>query len=176
LTDLLDNIKEITARIERHQIELREASKEAFKEGMRHFFEQYPFVAMVAWTQYTPWFNDGDPCEFGVHDFTFHTHKDVNGDDEEGGDSEAYYERYYEDGPEFASKCRKELYTGYSETERRSIYERNEQFDPQYAEAKETASKLLNAIPQDIYRSMFGDHVAVKVTRDGVDVEEYEHD
>ena len=28
-------------------------------------------VKAVAWTQYTPWFNDGDACEFGVCEKSF---------------------------------------------------------------------------------------------------------
>ncbi|MCW2902217.1 MAG: hypothetical protein JWO67_4482 [Streptosporangiaceae bacterium] len=45
-----------------------------------------PGVEAVKWHQYTPSFNDGDPCEFGVHEFYVR----VAGTDEEAGD--------YEDG------------------------------------------------------------------------------
>jgi hypothetical protein len=30
---------------------------------------RYPAVSYVTWYQYTPYFNDGDACEFGMHDF-----------------------------------------------------------------------------------------------------------
>jgi hypothetical protein len=31
-------------------------------------FDKYPQLESVEWTQYTPYFNDGDTCEFGVHE------------------------------------------------------------------------------------------------------------
>lgn len=31
-------------------------------------FEKFPKLEAVKWTQYTPYFNDGDTCEFGVND------------------------------------------------------------------------------------------------------------
>lgn len=30
-------------------------------------FGKHPVVDSFSWTQYTPGFNDGDPCRFGVH-------------------------------------------------------------------------------------------------------------
>jgi len=30
-------------------------------------FSEYPDLKHVAWTQYTPYFADGDKCEFSVH-------------------------------------------------------------------------------------------------------------
>jgi len=31
-------------------------------------FVKHPILESVRWTQYTPYFNDGDVCEFGVYD------------------------------------------------------------------------------------------------------------
>ena len=42
------------------QAEATQLLKEEFKE----FFKKVPEVKVIKWTQYTPYFNDGDPCEF----------------------------------------------------------------------------------------------------------------
>jgi hypothetical protein len=36
-----------------------------------------PYFVAFGWTQYTPYFNDGDVCEFGVHTFWVKTRDDV---------------------------------------------------------------------------------------------------
>lgn len=41
--------------------------KKALVHGVRAIFDKFPDVAAVRWTQYTPGFNDGEPCTFGVH-------------------------------------------------------------------------------------------------------------
>lgn len=49
--------------------QMQEISKELMKEAFRDFFEKYQSVVdNVYWTQYTPHFNDGEACEFGVND------------------------------------------------------------------------------------------------------------
>lgn len=40
-------------------------------EYFKDFFKENPNVGYITWTQYTPYFNDGDTCEFGVYDFYF---------------------------------------------------------------------------------------------------------
>lgn len=48
---------------------MRKNSKELMKEAFRSFLEKYcEVVENIFWTQYTPYFNDGEACEFSVHD------------------------------------------------------------------------------------------------------------
>lgn len=35
-----------------------------FKEELKSFFDKFPTVYAVSWRQYTPYFNDGEACEF----------------------------------------------------------------------------------------------------------------
>lgn len=51
--------------------ELRDFGQEALKAEFRKFFDEHPNVVGLRWSQYTPYFNDGEPCEFAVHDFNF---------------------------------------------------------------------------------------------------------
>jgi len=49
---------------------LRERRKQIgasmIQEGLREVFDTYPEVQSISWAQYTPYFNDGDECKFGV--------------------------------------------------------------------------------------------------------------
>ena len=52
--------------------------KETFNDVIKDFFELVPSVKKVVWTQYTPYFNDGDTCTFGIYSPIF-----CNFDDDE---------------------------------------------------------------------------------------------
>ena len=55
--------------IEAARAEVAAKGKAAVGALFKAFFAQYPAVTAVGWTQYTPHFNDGDACEFGLHGF-----------------------------------------------------------------------------------------------------------
>ena len=38
-------------------------------EEFKNFFQQNPEVKAISWTQYTPHYNDGETCYFGVNEF-----------------------------------------------------------------------------------------------------------
>ena len=40
--------------------------KEAFLEASNEVFNKYPNIESFSWTQYTPYFNDGDECTFSA--------------------------------------------------------------------------------------------------------------
>ena len=57
--------------------EMRGVLSDAVVEAFAPVFEKYPEADSFAWKQYTPSFNDGDPCEFGI----MSDELDVNGCD-----------------------------------------------------------------------------------------------
>lgn len=69
-----------------------------FKEESKDLFEQNPDLYSFSWTQYTPYFNDGDACEFSAHT----EYPDVNGMDEWGDGND-------EEGTHLSEKRRKTL-------------------------------------------------------------------
>ena len=147
------NIEAITREIAEAQARMKEAAKVALKDGFRLIFEEYPFLGRVAWAQYTPYFNDGDPCEFSTHEIVFDSVADRDHEDAGG---------FWEDGPEFYSKAK--------------LWGDTSGNDPLFVECRDTVNKLLSTIPQESFRELFGDHVSVEITRDGVAVEDYDHD
>lgn len=43
-------------------------AEEAVFDSLYDVFVEHPTIQTISWTQYTPYFNDGEPCEFSVHD------------------------------------------------------------------------------------------------------------
>lgn len=59
---------EIKLQLQKLRDEYETASRAAMKEGLKNIFDTYPRLMSISWTQYTPYFCDGDPCHFGVND------------------------------------------------------------------------------------------------------------
>jgi len=65
LNDVVTNYNRELKRLkEDMSVRFRNELKTAFKA----VFAEYPNLTKLVWTQYTPYFNDGDPCVFNVND------------------------------------------------------------------------------------------------------------
>ena len=51
--------------------EFQTQAQNAFKEVVKEFFNTNTGINLVTWTQYTPYFNDGEACEFSVGEAYF---------------------------------------------------------------------------------------------------------
>ena len=139
-------------------------------DALKVFFEEAPRVYMVGWTQYTPYFNDGDACVFSVHDIhilTFNDYREYREDLDE--DDDFYPENYIWDWP-----CVWSMGQGWmGEHPNRERVWREEWADigpalEKLEECFQTADSVLEAA--------FGDHSQIFATRENVRVEEYQHD
>ncbi|GAA2608386.1 hypothetical protein GCM10010399_44030 [Dactylosporangium fulvum] len=137
------------------------------------------YIHSFGWIQYTPYFNDGEPCVFRVREPWFRTVDDVkpktpnNEDDDEDDDSftigygghPTLGDRDYEwDNPRDWENRRK-VYGPYQGTRELS-------FLACYALSEAIDSGAF----EDVLLNAFGDHARVKVRRDGITVDEYSHD
>lgn len=117
-----------------------------------------PGVSGLVWEQYTPYFNDGDPCEFSVGEARVLV---------EGMDSEAYEEAETDYG------------WGYSAWDL-VHWKTNEPVElPGEADAlvlRDALQNLRTAGWNDVAKANFGDHAKVTATKDGFSVEFYDHD
>lgn len=141
----------LNKRMEDLKQEMKIAGGDYFKMATLAVFEEYPELESFAWTQYTPYFMDGDVCEFGVN--PDYIDAVINGTEVE------------------VSKC----YGEWNALEKR--------YDPKPEEEYTTAEKLGDVLPglvssvnEDVMKDLFGDHAKVTVNREGIIVEEYEHD
>lgn len=61
--EYLDTRKQMAAAHDRRTV----AAQAYFEEGCKELFARHPEMESFAWSQYTPYWNDGDVCEFGVY-------------------------------------------------------------------------------------------------------------
>lgn len=66
------------------RIEAQSLAKEALIEGANTLFDTHPKLKAFRWTQYTPHFNDGEECVFGVNDPACLFDGATQDDDEDG--------------------------------------------------------------------------------------------
>jgi len=145
-----DDFLSIKEQMKTLRDEARMKVKNFFIKGMNKIFEMYPEVKSVSWTQYTPYFNDGEPCEFWCNSGDF----DVNG-----------YSEYDDEGEEGTIDV-----LNYNwEDGRKYTYHKGE-------EIKNAIGGFLGQLDDDDYKTMFGDHARVIVRQDEIVIEEYEHD
>lgn len=157
MTDVIDGI---VAEFNKVQKEFQGKAQKALREAFSEFFDANPTIDSIYWTQYAPYFNDGDECFFGVHEMyaVLKDYKVAEGEDEVDEDD------YMEDRPDAFDSSGK-----YG----------NDEFNTKYQKeisGFKAFTKAINKLPDDIFELTFGNHVEVTATEKGFNVEEYEHD
>lgn len=119
----------------------------------------FPEVEAIRWDQYTPYFNDGDPCEFSIYEVRV---KLVGIDDDDGdyGDGFADY---------FALTFEKDGKRPYAP-------EGVEISDELGAAIKAVNGAVAGGQHYTVLHKLFGDPAQVTATPEGFHVEDYEHD
>lgn len=132
-------------------------------------------VDAISWTQYTPYFNDGDTCEFSAHVDNLSVHYDG----EKYNEYETFDYGIIKDENDLKNhKIIKEL-RGYGKDVNigEEGYILNEDLDINDITVSCEIKKVLSDIPEEFLKDLFGDHVEVKINKDGsIDVSEYEHE
>ena len=178
---LFDELKQIKAEYDR---KLQHEGKAAVKDAFKDLFDKYPEVRSVVWSQYTPYFNDGEPCYFSVHEF------DVNlgTDDSIKADVEARKVEMKAAADQGDYKKAQQLKNqvdqlmdrlggsdddySYGET----LYSLRKSKNPREVEVAEAVRNLQKELPSDVLESVFGDHVKIVATRQGFKITEQDHD
>ena len=134
---------------------VKQADPEQLREALDYLFE-LPNVQAVRWQQYTPYFNDGEACEFGIYEANVL----VDGAPEDGGD--------YGDGfiDSWAFK-----------------YHKNDDWMQKIDNIEEVVARL-NRVSSEVgggqhyvfLKQSFGDPAEVTATREGFSIEFYDHD
>jgi hypothetical protein len=142
-------------RYEQYPIEnLYEEFQKAFDSG----------ITAITWTQYTPYFNDGDTCEFGVHEYYVTTNPSTAAswaqEDFPDVEDDGYLdENYYDYAKPWVG------------------YQGNEYPHPDGILAQDWPDLSIESAHYEFAMlETFGDHVQVVVTPNKVVVFEYSHD
>lgn len=114
-------------------------------------FDRHPELTAIKWVQYTPYFNDGDECVFRVCEFMV-----TNAPDPSDVDRYGEY-----DGPDSADVF---VVTSYDDKAKR------------YSDVWEIETFAHSVLGGQVFLDTFNNHVIVTVTRDGIDVEDYDHE
>jgi hypothetical protein len=161
---------------------MKRDGEEALKEAFSEFFSKHPEASAIVWCQYTPYFNDGDPCEFRVNEAELKVDADKMAVDvakffkEDEGDDENYH---HGDGCavnalEMVSSTKYSFYDDYRKE--RDVIQRNLTRSEQSLVDDFTAlAKQLDSL-DDMLQTVLGDHILVTVTPEGIETSDYEHD
>jgi len=130
IKEFIQSLNDFEAKVE----QLRKDFQTLFQERVKIIFDAVPDLESIEIIQYTPYFMDGDACEFSIHSVSFYN--------EEEADSDWDYD-----------------------------------FDsPSDQQSLKDALKGFIYTNENLMRDMFGDHAKIIITREGTQVNEYEHD
>jgi hypothetical protein len=138
------------------QEEMQATAKQFFSEATKELFDKYPKLERFSFTGYTPYFNDGDTCEYSAHTDHLATFEYDGNDRAE--------DRYLDSWG---------LTTTWDNVAKKSVPKETVE---EWAVAAQDVFSLLQKFDDDFYLQSFGDHVEIIVSRNGVDTEEYGHD
>jgi len=152
MNSVLANIKDRLAEMEAKRKEMVEEIRKEFPNLLKPLFERSELIKSISWTQYTPYFNDGDECTFRVsHDIN------INGEYKDDISWYSWKYKYFVQKGEYK--------------------EESDEWNLEECAIVEEIEKVLENIPENFYKDLFGDHCEVTVNSDGtISVDEYEHD
>jgi len=159
IKDLQDAIKKQENLIKKQRKENSKTFKKMLSQYVGEFFAKNPKVSAFYWTQYTPHFNDGDPCIFSAYVYDEDCFSLKIG--------KRWLDTYELNGyvDEKAEEMSNDEYVFLTPEECDSIEKGIQQI-----------SIDLSEISSDTFRDAFGDGVKVIVTPNQIDVEYYSHD
>jgi hypothetical protein len=162
--------KELLDLKSKYDEKIEKEGKKALKEAFKGVFEKHLCVDKVVFTAYTPYFSDGSENIYSVNEFNIIFKKPILKKLvklEKEKPTNSYMLSQIEETLEGDSSdvCGNEAsgWTDYAN-------------DPEVAAAAQAVYDLERSIPEDVIRSVFGDHIKVTVTKSKIEVEEYSHD
>jgi hypothetical protein len=155
IESLLKELREIQAETQK---KLQKSIKELFSE----FWANNPDIQTVVWTQYAPYFNDGDACVFAVHDPVF---TNFRLEDSDTTVREVCWGDYEDEEKNHISV---QAWTVEKDIE---DFKLNANVDS----IKSLSSFLCSDVVSDVMENTFGSDSLVIATREGFEVQEYEH-
>lgn len=172
MTERLERMTKARATLEATLADIKKAGNRGFAELVQPIFAEFPGLRWFSWTQYTPYFNDGDPCVFGANTTYINAGYVEPGAGTAGSDGTASSiagDATEEDGDDTDDEDLEEIGTHASTL--------------RYVNQNPWAERIgevLGALGDEGLLALFGDHVRVRAERAGdtvtVSVEEYSHD
>lgn len=147
----MEKLSQIKENLQNAMKAAKESCQKLFQEECKVIFDQFPELESFGFVGYTPYFNDGDACEYSVRcDLDYGLR--INGKDFDNTAEDAGFS-YGDDG-----------------------YDKLEEEWKKYQPISDLVYAM-DSVPGDLLKQIFDDHSEVTIHRDGkIEVEEYEHD
>lgn len=154
-------LNKINKARQNYQSLMQEHGAALVEEMAKDIFDTFPCVRAIRWAQYTPYFNDGDPCYFRVREARIALNEDFM-ENLQASERQCLYED-------------QDSFLGFS-------YRLDDHPDTsgtrmlkKIGNALEEFQGVLNNLSETMEET-FGDHQQITITRNGVKTEEYNHD
>lgn len=139
----------------------KKISESLFDDFRHHIFDKYTQLQSFGWTQYTPYFNDGDSTIFNANtDYLI-----IN--DEFAEDSNWFNKENVINLGQWNRELK--IHEG-------RIEEPNPNYNEELVKAYNEIISFLSNFDNDFYLSKFGDHAEIIVTKNGVNISDCDHD
>lgn len=197
--ELIATYNDLMAKIDALRAEAKDKASAILQDGTREYFAKYGnLVEQIFWNQYTPWFNDGETCEFSAGDPMLVLVADDSEDKYSEGsyfaidveyikENIAKWEKFnadpeaYKDtlgGNYFSSWYPREKYTPHYES-LETLKEQLEQansYPTGFVSATSVLMSFIASLDDKILEDLFDNHVTVRITASGIETEEYSHE
>lgn len=153
--EFVNELNDSVADLLKMKEEMKAKMKAQFDSVVKNFFKVVPKMKAITWVQYSPYFNDGDECIFHVRSVSV-----LNFVPE-------YFSRYYED--DISEDNKEKIVVGdYSNFNEELLS----------AEELEACKAVQNFISEneDLMYDLYDNHVAIRITESGTEVNDYDHD
>jgi len=211
--ELIYEYNHILAQIEQLRQQAKKCANSIVHEGTREYFDKYEHIVhAITWQQFTPYFNDGETCEFSVNE-PYALYKPF--DDEEiedySEDSDHYVDlasydideikkriatrAEYDNDPvawskHAAAEHNKTIIGSYrysddyylqyppeslTQEQLKQLLARAESTPDSFVKDTSVLMSTIISLDEDAMKELFGDHVQVIITREGVSTLDYPH-
>lgn len=180
-SSLSSRIKSSNAQLQKAKQKTISEGEKYFKEAVKELFKEFKNLESFSWTQYTPHWNDGDVCEFGVHFDSLAINDEREGETEDLWQLERACKLLANKDKEEAriilelSDNKKENWEISQLKSDLEIIKKKKLEDVKEKYEIKKSIDILREIDESVYERMFGEGLVV-VTRDGVTVGNYDHD
>ncbi|SDH18098.1 hypothetical protein SAMN05421505_11285 [Sinosporangium album] len=140
-----------------------------------------PRIEAIRWTQYTPYFNDGDVCEFSVYGASYKVNDRPLPDPADDYDEEEDFLTTYSPRLKGGRYERRVPGTGryFEDNYVKAEWEEYGDFcarHDDYDAMNDFSNSIEAGYLDQLFYDLFGDHARVTVYKDRIEVEEYSHD
>jgi hypothetical protein len=174
MTDLskkMADLAEVSNRIDKLNEEKKVLLKDFLKEKAAYIFEKYTFLESFSWTQYAPYFNDGDACVFSVNydyvQLTLKSNKSNESDENDYDEDEEIELNTYID-----KDAKEDNYDIKSFMNDLKVREIEANLDLVKSLAKDI-SEFFEYLDENIAQEVYGDDSKIVVSDKGIEIEDY---